>query len=137
MSFVIIKSSNWKPPKILTSRTQGFPVHMEKPIHSRIQSTNAQMVIFVFYIILLWKIVWIEKKLCNLGSILAHQTSKFKFNGSWRIFWHSWDPWGRINSGDNRVLRFFLIFLHVSAIWRIFSFFSNWSQMSLLLIWHE
>ena len=47
----------------------------------------------------------------NLGAILAHQTSTGMFSGSWRIFWHPWDPWGRINSGDTRVLRFVLIIL--------------------------
>ena len=73
----------------------------------------------------------------NLRAILACQTSCGMFSGSWRIFWHPWDPWGRIHSGGTRVLRLFLIFLHDSAIWRIFSFFSNGSQMSLLLIWHE
>jgi hypothetical protein len=31
------------------------------------------------------------------------------FSGSWRIFWHPLDSWGRINSGDIRVLRFILI----------------------------
>ena len=45
----------------------------------------------------------------NLGAILAHQTSTGMFSGSWRIFWHPWDPWGRINSGDTRVLRLVLI----------------------------
>ena len=47
----------------------------------------------------------------NLGAILAHQTSTGMFSGSWRIFWHPWDPWGRVNSGDTRVLRFVLIIL--------------------------
>ena len=28
------------------------------------------------------------QRFCNLGSILAHQTSKFEFIGSWCIFWH-------------------------------------------------
>ena len=67
----------------------------------------------------LWKTVRIAKTiikktcfftafqiLCNLSSILVHQTSKFEFNGSWRIFWYPWDPWGHNNSGDTRVLRF-------------------------------
>ena len=42
----------------------------------------------------------------KLGAILARQTSCCMFSGSWRIFWHPWDPWRRINSGDTRVLRF-------------------------------
>ena len=42
----------------------------------------------------------------KLGAILAHQTSYCMFSGSWRIFWHPWDPWRRINSGDTRLLRF-------------------------------
>ena len=51
----------------------------------------------------------IEEKTCflrlfqiffNLRAILAHQTSTGLLGGSWRI----WDPWGRINSGDARVL---------------------------------
>ena len=49
------------------------------------------------------RLFWIFFK---LGAILAHQTSCCMFSGSWRIFWHPWDPWGRINSGDTRVLRF-------------------------------
>ena len=65
-------------------------------------------------------ILTVFRRLCNLGSILAHQTSKFKFRGSWHIFWHPWNPWGHVNSGDTRVQRFvFFIFLHVSAIWWI------------------
>ena len=47
----------------------------------------------------------------NLVAILAHQTSTGMFSGSWGIFWHPWDPWERINSGDTRVLRFVLIIL--------------------------
>ena len=47
----------------------------------------------------------------NFGGILAHQTSTGMFSGSWRIFWHPWDPWGRVNSGDIWVLRFVLIVL--------------------------
>jgi hypothetical protein len=89
----------------------------------------------------LWKTVKIEKtvfqRLCNFGSILAHQTSKFKFSGCWHIFWHSWDSWGRVNSGYISFLIFVFDFQFLSTIWRIFSFFSNWSQMSLLLIWHD
>ena len=34
----------------------------------------------------------------NLGAILAHQTSTGMFSGSWRIFWHPWEPWVRVNS---------------------------------------
>ena len=49
------------------------------------------------------RLFWIFFK---LGAILAHKTSCCMFSGSWRIFWHPWDPWGRINSGDTRVLRF-------------------------------
>ena len=49
------------------------------------------------------RLFWIFFK---LGAILAHQTSYCMFSGSWGIFWHPWDPWGRINSGDTRVLRF-------------------------------
>ena len=37
----------------------------------------------------------------NFGAILAHQTSTGMFSGSWSIFWHPWDPWGRVNSGNN------------------------------------
>ena len=49
------------------------------------------------------RLFWIFFK---LGAILAHKISCCMFSGSWRIFWHPWDPWGRINSGDTRVLRF-------------------------------
>ena len=31
----------------------------------------------------------------NFGSILEHQSSKSKFSGLWRTFWHPWGPWGR------------------------------------------
>ena len=41
----------------------------------------------------------------------AHQTSTGMFSGSWSIFWHPWDPWGHVNSGYTRVLRFVLIIL--------------------------
>ena len=47
----------------------------------------------------------------NLGAILAQQTSTGMFSGSWSIFWHPWNPWDQINSGDTRVLRFVLIIL--------------------------
>ena len=47
----------------------------------------------------------------NFGAILARQTSTGMFSGSWRIFWHPWDPWGRVNSRDIWVLRFVLIIL--------------------------
>jgi hypothetical protein len=47
----------------------------------------------------------------NLGAILAHQTSTGMFTGSWGIFWHPWDPWGRVNSGDTRVLIFVFFIL--------------------------
>ena len=49
-----------------------------------------------------------------LGSILAHQTSKFKFSGSWRIFRHPWDPWVRVNSGGIS----FLIFVFDFSVWQ-------------------
>lgn len=43
-SYMIVRQIPKSATMILTSRTQGSPVHMEKPIHSRIQSTNAQMI---------------------------------------------------------------------------------------------
>ena len=46
----------------------------------------------------------------NFGVILAHQTSTGIFSRSWCIFWHTWDPWGRINSGDIWVLRFSFVY---------------------------
>ena len=49
-------------------------------------------------------------RLFNFGSILEHQSSKFKFSGCCCIFWHPLDPWWRVNSGDTRVLRFVMIF---------------------------
>jgi uncharacterized protein (DUF486 family) len=49
---MIVRQIHKSATMIPTFRTQGSPVHMEKPIHSRIQSTNAQMVIFLFCIIL-------------------------------------------------------------------------------------
>jgi hypothetical protein len=50
----------------------------------------------------------------NLGAILEHQTSNGVFSGSWRIFWHSWDPWGRVNSGDIS----FLVFVFDFSVWQ-------------------
>ena len=40
--------------------------------------------------------------LCLSGAILAHQTSNGMFSGSWRIFWHPWNPWGRIHIDLNK-----------------------------------
>ena len=44
--------------------------------------------------------------LCLLGAILAQRENSFICEKKNVIFWHPWDPWGRINSGDTRVLRF-------------------------------
>ena len=59
----------------------------------------------------------------NLGAILAHQTSYGMFSGSWPIFWHPWDPWGRVNSGDISVLIFVIDF----SVWQshLADFFHN------------
>ena len=38
----------------------------------------------------------------NFGAILAHQISNGMFSGSWRIFWHPWDLWGRIHIDLNK-----------------------------------
>ena len=69
------------------------------------------------------KLFWI---FFNLGSILGHQISRSIFNGLWRFFWH---PWGWINSGDTRVLRFVLIILWQWRRLADFTHLSNWSQM--------
>ena len=61
------------------------------------------------------------QKFFNLGAILAHQTSTGMFSGSWRIFWHPWDPCWRVNSRDIWVLRFVLIIL---CRWRHLADFS-------------
>ena len=53
------------------------------------------------FLTLVFAILTVFQRLRNLSSILAHQTSKFKFSGSCCIFWHPWDPWGRVNSGMN------------------------------------
>jgi hypothetical protein len=68
----------------------------------------------------------------NLRAILAHQTSTCMFSGSWRIFWHPWDLWGRINSGDTRVLRFVLIILWRWRRLADFSFLWKCCPMSAL-----
>ena len=68
----------------------------------------------------------------NLGAILALQTSTGMFSGSWRIFWHPWDPWGRVNSGDTRVLRFVLIILWRWRRLADFSFLWKCCPMSAL-----
>ena len=76
----------------------------------------------------LWKIVKIEKKcqkkpvfleyfqiFFNLGAIFAHQTSNGMFSGPRRIFWHPWDPWGRIHIEEIKVLVFVFKFFWVVA----------------------
>ena len=70
----------------------------------------------------------------NLGAILAHQTSTGTFSGSWPIFWHPWDPWSCVNSGDARVLRFDLIILwwwHRLADFSLFHLYENVAQCQL------
>ena len=47
-------------------------------------------------------ILTVFRSLCLSGAILAHQTSNGMFSGSWRIFWHPWDPWGRIHIDLNK-----------------------------------
>ena len=93
--------------------SQGYQKMRQDPLNLNLEVWCANMEPKLYN---LWKTVKIAKKsskkqcfltvfqrLCNLGSILAHQTSKFEFNGSWHIFWH---PWEHVNSGDKRVLRF-------------------------------
>ena len=58
----------------------------------------------------------------NFGTILV------------RIFWHPWDTWGRVNSGDARVLRFVLIILwwwHRLADFSLFHLYENVAQCQL------
>ena len=47
-------------------------------------------------------ILTVFRSLCLSGAILAHQTSNGMFSGSWRIFWHPWDLWGRIHIDLNK-----------------------------------
>ena len=68
----------------------------------------------------------------NLGAILARQTSTCMFSGSWRKFWHHWDLWGRVNSGDTRVLRFVFIILWRWRHLADFSLLSKCCPMSAL-----
>ena len=64
--------------------------------------------------------------LCFFGAILAHQTSDFMFSKSWGIFWHPWDPWGRVNSGDIS----FLVFVFDFSVWqRHLAEFFHFSQI--------
>ena len=63
------------------------------------------------------------------------------FSGSWRIFWHPWDPWGHVNSGDIWVLRFFLIILRrwrhladFSLVWKCCPMSALWSR-KLVICW--
>ena len=44
----------------------------------------------------------IFQRLCLLEAILAHQTSNGMFSGSWLIFWHPRDLWGRIHIDLNK-----------------------------------
>ena len=39
--------------------------------------------------------------LCLLGAILAQKENIFICRKKNLIFWHPWDPWGRVNSGKN------------------------------------
>ena len=64
----------------------------------------------------------------NLRAILAHQTSYGMFSGSWRIFWHPWQPWGRLSSGDIWVLRFVL---NILLQWRRLADFFYFHQNDL------
>ena len=59
----------------------------------------------------------------NLRAILALQTSCSVLSWSWRIFWHPWDPWVRINSGDIS----FFIFVFDFSVWQshLVDFFHN------------
>jgi hypothetical protein len=64
--------------------------------------------------------IWI---FCNLGSILAHQTSNGMFSGCRSIFWH---PWERVNSGDIS----FLILVFDFSVWqRHLADFFHYSQI--------
>jgi hypothetical protein len=66
------------------------------------------------------------QKFFNLGAILAHQITNGVFSGSWRIFWHPWHPWGRVNSGDIS----FLIFVFDFSVWqRHLAEFFHYSQI--------
>ena len=47
-------------------------------------------------------ILMVFRSLCLSGAILAHQTSNGMFIGSWCIFCHPWDPWGRIHIDLNK-----------------------------------
>jgi hypothetical protein len=40
----------------------------------------------------------------NFGWILALQLTRVDFSLVDRIFWHSWHPWGRVNSGVKQML---------------------------------
>ena len=68
-------------------------------------------------------ILTVFRSLCLSGVILAHQTSNGMFSGSWRIFWHPWDPWVRVNSRDIS----FLIFVFDFSVWQshLADFFHN------------
>ena len=87
-------------------------------------STQPVRTLFFFKSIWTWKSVKIEKKnfflipfqiFCNLGSILAHQTSNGVYSGCRRIFWHHWVPWGRIHKQDIKVLVFVFQFFWLVA----------------------
>ena len=67
----------------------------------------------------LWKTIKIEQKLLkkycflkvfwfffNLGQIVALQLTKVVFSLVFRICWHPWHLWGRVNSRDIIDLRF-------------------------------
>ena len=47
-------------------------------------------------------ILTVFRSLCLSGAILAHKISNGMFSGSWRIFWHPWDPWGWIHIDLNK-----------------------------------
>ena len=76
------------------------------------------------------------QRLLNFASILAHKISKFEFSGCWHIFWYPWDLYGHVNSGDTRVLIFFVIFCDGgAALTDFFSLLWKRCPMSTLSVW--
>ena len=76
------------------------------------------------------------QKICNLWSMLTHQTSKFKLSGPECIFWHPCNSWGHANSGDIRVLR--TVFDFSACQCHLADFFHSFQiEARFLLIWHD
>ena len=99
------------PLLIRSQRSQGYQKMRQDPLNMPVEvccakiapklrniqkSPRKQGLIDIFSSILM--VFW---SLCPLGAILAQKENIFICRKKNLIFWHPWDPWGRVNSGKN------------------------------------